>query len=191
MTFLAGIIAYFLGSIPNGYIIGKYFHESDIRTLGSGNIGSTNILRNYGKKSAIITLILDMLKGYFAVFIGKKLAGYDGICIGFLLVVLGHMYSIFLKFRAGKGVATCEGAMLFINPKIFLMILIVFILSVALSKMVSLGSMLGAVSLIILSYINYWPNKLFWNIFLACILIIIKHRSNIKRIIKKEESKVR
>lgn len=191
MIFLVGLIAYLLGSIPNGYIIGKYFHKSDIRTLGSGNVGSTNVLRNYGKKPAIITLILDMLKGYLAVFIGEKLAGYDGMCVGFLLVVIGHMYSVFLKFKAGKGVATSAGAMLFVNPMILLIGLIVFILTVVISKMVSLGSILGAISVMVLAYINYYPNKLFWTLIVVCLLIIYKHRSNIKRIINREESKIR
>lgn len=191
MTILAGILAYILGSIPFAYIIGKYFHKSDIRTLGSGNVGSTNVLRNYGKKAAIATLILDVLKGYIGVFIGKKLAGYDGVCLTFILVVIGHMYSIFLKFKSGKGVATSAGAMLFINPMILLIALVVFLLTVAITKMVSLGSILAVISALVLSYINYWPTKLFWAIVLICFLIIFKHRSNIQRMINGEESKIR
>lgn len=191
MIILAGILTYILGSIPFAYIIGKYFYKSDIRTLGSGNVGSTNVLRNYGKKAAIATLILDVLKGYIGVFIGKKLAGYDGVCLTFILVVIGHMYSIFLKFKSGKGVATSAGAMLFINPMILLIALVVFILTVAITKMVSLGSILAVISALVLSYINYWPTKLFWAIVLICFLIIFKHRSNIQRMINGEESKIR
>lgn len=191
MIILAGILAYILGSIPFAYIIGKYFYKSDIRTLGSGNVGSTNVLRNYGKKAAIATLILDVLKGYIGVFIGKKLAGYDGVCLTFILVVIGHMYSIFLKFKSGKGVATSAGAMLFINPMILLIALVVFLLTVAITKMVSLGSILAVISALVLSYINYWPTKLFWAIVLICFLIIFKHRSNIQRMINGEESKIR
>lgn len=191
MIILAGILAYILGSIPFAYIIGKYFYKSDIRTLGSGNVGSTNVLRNYGKKAAIATLILDVLKGYIGVFIGEKLAGYDGVCLTFILVVIGHMYSIFLKFKSGKGVATSAGAMLFINPMILLIALVVFLLTVAITKMVSLGSILAVISALVLSYINYWPTKLFWAIVLICFLIIFKHRSNIQRMINGEESKIR
>lgn len=191
MIILAGILAYILGSIPFAYIIGKYFYKSDIRTLGSGNVGSTNVLRNYGKKAAIATLILDVLKGYIGVFIGKKLAGYDGVCLTFILVVIGHMYSIFLKFKSGKGVATSAGAMLFINPMILLIALVVFLLTVAITKMVSLGSILAVICALVLSYINYWPTKLFWAIVLICFLIIFKHRSNIQRMINGEESKIR
>ena len=191
MIIIAGILAYILGSIPFAYIIGKYFYKSDIRTLGSGNVGSTNVLRNYGKKAAIATLILDVLKGYIGVFIGEKLAGYDGVCLTFILVVIGHMYSIFLKFKSGKGVATSAGAMLFINPMILLIALVVFLLTVAITKMVSLGSILAVISALVLSYINYWPTKLFWAIVLICFLIIFKHRSNIQRMINGEESKIR
>lgn len=191
MIFIAGILAYILGSIPFAYIVGKIFHHSDIRTLGSGNVGTTNVLRNYGKKSAIITLILDMLKGYLAVFIGEKLAGINGICLAFILVVIGHMYSIFLNFKSGKGVATSAGAMLFINPSIILVAFLVFAVTIFITKMVSLGSIFGATTAILIIYINYGFSKLFWAATLICLLILIKHSSNIKRIVKGEESRIK
>ena len=190
MIILAGIIAYLLGSIPFAYIIGEKFFGIDVRTLGSGNVGSTNALRNFGKKAGIATLILDFLKGYVAVLIGSKLAGEKGINIALLMVVLGHMYSIFLNFKSGKGVATSAGAMLFINPKLFLILVAIFILTILVSRMVSLGSILAAASAIILGYFFYGFTPIYYVIAIVCIMIIYKHRTNIKRIKNGNESKV-
>lgn len=190
MTILAGIIAYLLGSIPNAYLIGKHFFGIDVRTLGSGNVGTTNALRNFGKKAGILTLVLDVLKGYLAVLIGQKLAGSSGVYISFLFVVLGHMYSIFLNFKSGKGVATSAGALLFIDYKFTLALLAIFILVVLISRMVSLGSILGAASAMVLGYFFFGQGSLFYVTIIVCLLIIYKHKSNIERISQGKESKL-
>lgn len=190
MTILAGIIAYLLGSIPNAYLIGKHFFGIDVRTLGSGNVGTTNALRNFGKKAGILTLVLDVLKGYLAVLIGQKLAGDAGVYISFLFVVLGHMYSIFLNFKSGKGVATSTGALLFIDYKFTLALIAIFILVVLISRMVSLGSILGAASAMVLGYFFFGLGPLFYVTIIVCLLIIYKHKSNIERISQGKESKL-
>lgn len=106
---IVALIAYLLGSLPSGYYIGKYVFKKDIRTMGSGNIGSTNALRNFGKMAGLSTFILDFLKGYIACFISGKIAGENGMYVAMLFAVLGHMYSFILNFKAGKGIATVFG----------------------------------------------------------------------------------
>ena len=190
MIILSAVIAYILGSIPNAFIIGKYFFDTDIRTLGSGNVGSTNALRNFGKKAGIATLILDALKGFLAVLIANKLAGTNGMAIGLLFVVLGHMYSLFLHFKSGKGVATAFGALIYIDIKFVLILLAIFLIVVFTSRMVSLGSILGALSAIIIGYFYFRPSNIYWSILIMAALIIYKHRSNIQRIRNHKESKI-
>lgn len=190
MIILSAVIAYILGSIPNAFIIGKYFFDTDIRTLGSGNVGSTNALRNFGKKAGIATLILDALKGFLAVLIANKLAGTNGMAIGLLFVVLGHMYSLFLHFKSGKGVATAFGALIYIDIKFVLILLAIFLIVVFTSRMVSLGSILGALSAIIIGYFYFGPSNIYWSILIMAALIIYKHRSNIQRIRNHKESKI-
>lgn len=190
MIILSAVIAYILGSIPNAFIIGKYFFDTDIRTLGSGNVGSTNALRNFGKKAGIATLILDALKGFLAVLIANMLAGTNGMAIGLLFVVLGHMYSLFLHFKSGKGVATAFGALIYIDIKFVLILLAIFLIVVFTSRMVSLGSILGALSAIIIGYFYFGPSNIYWSILIMAALIIYKHRSNIQRIRNHKESKI-
>lgn len=190
MIILSAVIAYILGSIPNAFIIGKYFFDTDIRTLGSGNVGSTNALRNFGKKAGIATLILDALKGFLAVLIANKLAGTNGMAIGLLFVVLGHMYSLFLHFKSGKGVATAFGALIYIDIKFVLILLAIFLIVVFTSRMVSLGSILGALSAIIIGYFYFGPSNIYWSILIMAAIIIYKHRSNIQRIRNHKESKI-
>lgn len=128
MIIIAVVIAFILGSIPSGYLIGKAWFNTDIRKLGSGNVGSTNALRNFGLKAGGVTFAMDILKGFLAVFIGKKLAGNNGILVSYISVVIGHMYSVFLNFKGGKGVATTFGGLLFIDYKYALILVVVFAL---------------------------------------------------------------
>lgn len=190
MMVLVAIIAYILGSIPSGYIIGKSLFKTDIRSLGSGNIGSTNALRNFGKKAGLATFILDILKGFIAVLIGDKLAGYNGMTLAFLVVVIGHMYSVFLHFKGGKGVATSFGALLYIDYKFALLLIGIFALVVIISHIVSLGSLVGSFASLVGGYIRYGNSYLFWVLLIITILIFYSHRSNIKRLINGEESKI-
>ena len=190
MIFLVAIISYILGSIPSGYLIGKYFYNTDIRTLGSGNVGSTNALRNFGKKAGIATLFCDALKGFVAVFFADKVAGTNAVAVSLVFVVLGHMYSMFLGFKSGKGVATSFGALIYIDIKFILILAVIFLLTVLASRMVSLGSILAAVGAIIVGYFYFGLTNIYYAIIIIACLVIYKHRANIHRIINHEESKI-
>lgn len=190
MIFVIAIISYILGSIPNAYLIGKYFFNMDIRNLGSGNVGSTNALRNFGKKAGIATLICDALKGFIAVLIADKLNVEHAVAVSLVFVVLGHMYSVFLNFKSGKGVATSFGALLYIDIKFVLILVGIFILVVLISRMVSLGSILAAISAILIAYFYFGLTDIFYAVLIIGTLIVYKHRANINRIINHEESKI-
>lgn len=190
MIFVVAIISYILGSIPNAYLIGKYFFNMDIRNLGSGNVGSTNALRNFGRKAGIATLICDALKGFIAVLIADKLNVEHAVAVSLVFVVLGHMYSVFLNFKSGKGVATSFGALLYIDIKFVLILVGIFILVVLFSRMVSLGSILAAISAIFIGYFCFGISDIFYAVLIICALIVYKHRANINRIINHEESKI-
>ncbi len=190
MIFLVAVISYILGSIPNGYLIGKYFFDKDIRALGSGNVGSTNAMRNFGKSAGVATLICDALKGFIAVLIADKIGGDNTVAVGLIFVVLGHMYSIFLHFKSGKGVATSFGALIYIDIKFVLILAFIFIIVVLIGRMVSLGSILAALSAIIVGYFYFGLGPIYYAIIIVALLIIYKHKSNIKRIKNHEESKI-
>ncbi|WP_262122246.1 glycerol-3-phosphate 1-O-acyltransferase PlsY [Anaerococcus sp. Marseille-Q5996] len=190
MIFVVAVISYILGSIPNAYLIGKYFFNMDIRNLGSGNVGSTNALRNFGRKAGIATLICDALKGFIAVLIADKLNVEHAVAVSLVFVVLGHMYSVFLNFKSGKGVATSFGALLYIDIKFVLILVGIFILVVLFSRMVSLGSILAAISAIFIGYFYFGLSDIFYAVLIICALIVYKHRANINRIINHEESKI-
>lgn len=189
------IIAYLLGNISTSYIVAKRLTGEDIRTQGSGNAGSTNVLRTLGKKAGAMTFIGDVLKGIVAVFISEmiaKIVGLDVVTAGYVAVVgvvCGHNWPAFLGFRGGKGVATSLGAMIAVNPIIALMCLLVFIVIVAITKYVSLGSVVGiAMSPIIMIFLKN-EKGLLVTLFLA-ISVIYTHRENIKRLLKGTERKI-
>lgn len=188
-------IAYLLGNISTSYIIAKRMAGVDIRTQGSGNAGSTNVLRTLGKKAGALTFIGDVLKGVSAVVIARLLAFYfhlDQVTCAYLAVVsvvLGHNYPVFLGFKGGKGVATSLGAMLAINPIIALSCLGFFIIIVALTRYVSLGSVLGiGLSPIIMLLIH--DIKGLWVTLFLAISVAYTHRENIKRLLNGTERKI-
>ncbi len=189
------IIAYLLGNISTSYIIAKRLAGVDIRTQGSGNAGSTNVLRTLGKKAGAMTFIGDLLKGIIAVFIGyaiSKFANIDTVIAGYVAVfgvVCGHNWPAFLGFRGGKGVATSLGAMIAVNPIIALSCFGLFLIIVAITKYVSLGSVVGiAVSPIIMMFLNN-KNGVIITLFLT-ISVIYTHKENIKRLINGTERKI-
>ena len=187
---LVAIIAYVLGSMPSGYFIGTLIYKKDIRTMGSGNVGTTNALRNFGKKAGLATFAFDFLKGFLACLIGKSLLGEEGMTVAMLFVVLGHMYSFLLNFKAGKGIATVFGALVFIKPIFALIMFAIFFIIVLFSRMVSLGSISVCIIAIFGSIYQYGMNSFTLTLSFIALLIVIKHRGNIKRIIKGEESKL-
>jgi len=197
------IIAYLIGSVNFSVITSKKMAGFDVREKGSGNAGTTNMLRSVGKKAALITLVLDILKGVIAIgiaiIIGLIFKNSDKallVQIAALLVVLGHTFPIFFGFKGGKGVATALGVLLMVNWKIGLICLVFAVILMALTRMVSLGSVGAAVLFPVLTlfiHTNYTVSSgsgyLVFSILLA-VLVAFNHRANIKRILNGTENKL-
>ena len=188
--FLGATMAYLLGSIPSGLWIGRKFFQIDIRQHGSGNLGATNSFRILGKKAGTIVLLMDLLKGSISVLLLKQmdLHGISPLIIA-LFAVVGHTYPLFANFKGGKAVATFAGVILAYQPVLFLIGLGIFILTLAISKMVSFTSMLTISIGVLLSL--YFQDMVLTTIALfADIFIIYRHRTNIQRILNGTEPKV-
>ena len=189
------ITAYLLGNISTSYIVAKRLAGVDIRTQGSGNAGSTNVLRILGKKAGALTFIGDVLKGLIAVLIARFIAygvNLDNTTCAYIAVVavvLGHNYPVFLGFKGGKGVATSLGSMLGMNPLVALLCLGFFIIIVAITKYVSLGSMLGIGLSPVIMMINHNTKGVLVTLFLT-ISVVITHKENIKRLLNGTERKL-
>ncbi len=190
------IVSYFIGAIPTSYILCKVKTNTDIRTVGSKNVGATNASRILGKKWFIIITLLDAAKGFIPVYVSKMLISHTmftalPIAAG-LAAILGHMYPIYLKFKGGKGVAVSSGVFLAFDYRIVIVGLLIFILVLLITRYISAGSILGSLSLPI-SYYYFNRNNisiifLIFTLFVM-IYVIFKHRKNISRIIKREENK--
>jgi len=192
-------LPYLLGSLNFGIILSKLVYHEDIRDHGSGNAGSTNMLRTYGKGLAALTLVCDMLKGAVALLVGalllNPLAGskVDGIAIASLFVILGHCFPCFYHFKGGKGVATFAMVILISRPLIFVILLFIFIVIVAGTKFVSLGSMISALMFPVLlqsldtTYLIGWFHLV---AVIIALLIVFMHRTNIRRLLDGKESKI-
>ncbi len=187
---IVALISYLLGSLPAGYFVGKLVFKKDIRSMGSGNIGTTNALRNFGKKAGLATFAFDFIKGMLACLIGNKIIGENGMYTAMFFVVIGHMYSFLLNFKAGKGIATIFGALVYIKPTFALILFLVFLTVFLISRIVSLSSISVSVLAIIASVYKY--GLTLFSITLSCLalLIIIKHRDNIKRLMNGQEKKM-
>ena len=188
--FLGATMAYLLGSIPSGLWIGRKFFQIDIRQHGSGNLGATNSFRILGKKAGTIVLLMDLLKGSISVLLLKQmdLHGISPLIIA-LFAVVGHTYPLFANFKGGKAVATFAGVILAYQPVLFLIGLGIFILTLAISKMVSFTSML-TISIGVLLSLYFHDIVLTIIALLADIFIIYRHRTNIQRILNGTEAKV-
>lgn len=198
-----GVIAYAIGSINFSVIFSRKFAGFDVRDKGSGNAGSTNMLRSVGKKAAALTLLCDILKGIVAILIAiilGKIFNVENksilVQIAGIAVVIGHTYPIFFEFRGGKGVATSLGILLMSNWQIGLICLVFGLVLIALTRMVSLGSCTAAVLFPILTLFireNYIISEgsgyFIYSVILA-IIVLFNHRSNIKRILNGTENKI-
>ena len=204
---IVGLIAYLLGSISFSIIFTQKFAHVDVRTKGSGNAGSTNVLRVAGKKAAALTLLCDVLKGVVAILIafliGKIIKADSNIhailCqIAGILVVIGHTFPVFFKFKGGKGVATSLGVLLTINWRLGLICLVFALVIMIITKIVSLGSISAAVLFPVLcmfvpwSFIVSTDNHLSYIVFsfILAFLVIFNHRSNIVRLKNGKENKL-
>jgi acyl-phosphate glycerol-3-phosphate acyltransferase len=180
------IITYLLGSIPFGLIISKLFGR-DIRKEGSGNIGATNVTRVLGKKAGLLVLILDMLKGFLPIYIAKYIFDTKLVSLLAIASVIGHCFSIFLKFKGGKGVATAIGVLLALSFKAALIVIMFWLGVFLVSGYVSLASMLSAsISWVI---INFIENNIYYTYaaFIIGLIIILKHKDNLDRLLKGTE----
>ena len=185
------LVAFFLGSVPFGKLIGKKVSKVDVTQKGSGNIGATNVARVVGMKWGIFTLFLDILKGFIPTFLfGMILSGSEhGAAMIGLSALLGHQFSIFQKFRGGKGVATALGAYLAISPLSCGIALVVFIGTVYFSDYVSLGSIISALLMPFLLILFDQPANIFIPAFIMAVLICAKHHGNIQRLIQGKENR--
>ena len=197
LSLLAIILSYLAGAVPVGYIVGK-IKGINIRDCGSGNIGFTNVLRVMGTVPGIVVLLADVGKGVLAVFAISQLSGLESnvltpymreLCGGF--AIIGHNWTIFLKFRGGKGVSTSLGTFISLYPLAGLISLGVWILTVAITRYVSLGSILLCVSFCVTTFVT--SGQHIWGIRVMALAItvmaIYKHRGNIQRLINGEERK--
>jgi len=187
---LAFIGSYILGSIPFGYVVGKV-KGYDIRKEGSGNIGCTNVFRVTGKKEGIFVFILDFLKGYLPVLYFTDISVLAGI-LALLGAIIGHMTTPFLKFKGGKGVATGFGGIIALMPLPAALAFGVWVLLVGITRRVSIGSMGAAISLPIFYFYTGEPMTkivLYFSVLIA-ILVIITHRTNIRKLIRGEEEPI-
>ncbi len=195
------IIAYLIGSINFSVILSKKMAGFDVREKGSGNAGTTNMLRSVGKKAAVITLICDILKGVVAILIamalGKIFSDVNGallIQVAGVAVIIGHTFPIFFKFKGGKGVATSLGVLIMSNWQIGLICLVFALILIILTQMVSVGSIAAAILYPVLTLFipeNYIVpgNYIIYSIVLA-IIIIFNHRENVKRLLNGTENRI-
>lgn len=184
------VLGYLLGNIQFAIIFSHLLHHDDVRAHGSGNAGSTNMLRVFGLRSGLLTFLGDFLKGVAAVLIGRALAGEYGSYIMAMGTILGHDFPALLKFKGGKGVATSIGAAIAINPIIGLITAAAGVGMVIYTKYVSVGSMTGGVVFMLLCMVfggGIWI-RLF--ALAACLLILLRHVENIRRLRTGQESKI-
>ena len=185
---IVAVYSYLLGSIPFGLVLTKIFLKKDIREIGSGNIGTTNVLRTGKKSLAVATLVLDLLKGYFSIFITfiyfENLISYSA-----LICFIGHIFPVWLKFKGGKGVATYIGVIFALSYKFFLIFGITWLVLSFLFRYASLSSIVS--SLIVFVYSYFFINNFSLILFIFFVIIIYTHRENIVRLKNSEESKIK
>ena len=191
---LSAVIGYLLGNISSGYLVSKAYGLRDIRKHGSGNSGTTNVLRTLGWLPSVLTLVGDCLKGYVACLIGRALGGDLGMLIGGLCAILGHDFPALLGFKGGKGIATSLGLIIAINPWLALAELIVQIIAVAITRTMSIASLITTLAFPVLVVFmergraNY---PLFIGFAIAAsALSLFGHRSNIDRLVKGKENRL-
>ena len=198
---LIAAAAYLLGSIPTGYLLVRLFRHQDIRSVGSGNIGATNVLRSGGKGLGAATFLLDTLKGCSAVWLGSLLGALllpatpvrSAQALAALFAVLGHMFPVWLRFHGGKGVATGFGVFLVSAPWAALAAISIFAIALFLTRYASLASILGAACFPVFAWLSGhpWPARPFFIAvqYAVALLIILKHHQNIRRLFAGTESR--
>ncbi len=186
--YLGGLLAYLLGSVPFGLVLARVAGYGDIRKIGSGNIGATNVLRTGNKALAAVTLLLDGGKGTMAVLIGARF-GPDMAVIAAVAAVVGHLFPLWLRFKGGKGVATTLGAVLALAPAVGALACAVWLAAVALTRLSSLGAILGMAAM---PFLAFWlaDRQIAEVVTVLGLLVIVRHRANIRRLLRGEEPRI-
>lgn len=188
--FLTIIIGYLFGSIPSSYLVGRLFGKVDLRKVGSGNLGTTNVIRNLGLGYGLLAYALDMLKGLVPVLLIKQYVGFDYAVWAGVAAIIGHCYSVFLRFHGGKGVAVSSGVLFAIDP-VMAVILIAFQLIVAFTtRYMGLASIMNALVFPLVSYMKRGVDALLFAAIVITPLVIFQHRLNIKRMLDGTEKKI-
>lgn len=194
---LCTVVPYLLGSINFAVIFSRKLHQDDVRNHGSGNAGSTNMLRTYGIKSGLLTFAGDFIKSFLATAMGLiVMPWYTGFAfISGLMCLIGHAFPVFFGFRGGKCVASLAGVVLVINPPAWIFLMLVFMITVLLSHYVSLGSIIGSLLIPVCNslmpfYFTPSPPAAIICTTLMAVLVVVLHRKNIKRLIDGNESKI-
>lgn len=189
---IAGLLAYLLGSIPNGLWLGKLIWHTDLREHGSHNIGATNAWRTLGKPAGILIFLLDFAKGALSVYLGSLLVGTPVFMIACgILAIVGHSCSLFLNFKGGKGVATGLGVVTMLMPLPALLVFLLWLLIVKITGYVSLGSIVAAACVPMLAWLMDYSLEFILFGVLAAVFIIVRHHSNIGRLLNGTESKIK
>ena len=183
------VIAYLIGSISPALLVGKISYKTDIRTMGSGNLGTTNTFRCLGKKAGVIVFVLDISKGIIATMLPSLVLGrVEYLSIFGAFAMIGHVYPIFANFKGGKAVATGSGVFIFLYPTLSLILVAIFFSTLFITGYVSLGSILICLtSIVYLSIFESGIDK--WIMIVMCIFVIYMHKSNIKRLLNGTENK--
>lgn len=188
---LTVVLAYLIGSIPSGLILGKLLWHTDLREHGSHNIGATNAWRTLGKRAGIAVFIADSIKGQAGVALGLLLAGTPlAAVLGGLFAIIGHSFSLFLRFHGGKGVATSLGVLTMLMGNVTLIVFAVWFAIVYLTRYVSLGSIVAGFLTPILAALFGYPMEYVLFTVIAAILVIVRHRENIVRLMNGTENKI-
>jgi glycerol-3-phosphate acyltransferase PlsY len=190
-VYLLVFVAYLLGSVPTGYILGS-LAGVDVRKVGSGNVGATNVARVVGKRHGIFTLVADISKGFVPVIVAVNL-GLTPVataCVG-IAAFLGHLYPVFLRFEGGKGVATALGVFLGVAPWATVVLIGVFAVALLTTRFVSLSSMVAAASAPIVLWLSAYPPILIGMSFFIAVMIVLSHRGNIQRLLSGTEPRLR
>lgn len=181
-------LSYLVGSFPTGLVIGYILKGIDVRMYGSGNIGATNVSRVLGKKWGICVLVIDALKGALCALMGRRFSPFLGIMCG-VASIIGHNWSIYLRGKGGKGVATTAGVVAVLTPLAFLVSVCAFTFIVYLTRYISLGSLSSALFYVFMTALLYKEKSLFLFSILLCAMVFFKHTSNIKRLLQGKEYK--
>jgi glycerol-3-phosphate acyltransferase PlsY len=185
------IIIYLIAAIPTGVVLSRLMGSEDVREKGSGNIGATNVYRVAGKLAGVLTLVGDTMKGFLPLLAYKTWLSptSEQLAIASAIAIIGHCYPVYLKFKGGKGVATALGIFLVLSPQAVLGALVVFVVTVATSRFISLGSVMAAMSAPLLILMLNHPKPIFLATLFIALLIVWRHRSNIQRLLDGTETR--